>query len=124
MRGVGVKTGGGRPGNNKYFSHRHIFQINIYIYIYIYETIYASIHYCLSPFQSCITLDCKYMEIYWKYLSEYVEGGCAPLILLSPTGRYCVSLNTIHKVLILKLLDKTESFLNMEIICLLLVEKL
>ena len=76
IMGVRVKIGGSRPGNNKYFSYRHIFQT----YMHMYKTIYASIQYYLSPFQWCITLKFQYMETYWKYCSKYVEGGQSPLI--------------------------------------------
>ena len=39
------------------------------------NTIYASINYCLSPFQSCITLTFQYMGTNCKDISKYVEGG-------------------------------------------------
>ena len=46
-RGSTLKTGGGRPGKEKYFSHIHIFQTNIHMY----NNKDALINYCFIPFQ-------------------------------------------------------------------------
>ena len=54
MTGVDVKKGRGLTVKKKYFSHIHIFRTNIHMY----KNKRYLIKYWLSPFQSCITLNC------------------------------------------------------------------
>ena len=54
----------------------------------MYKIKHALIHYCLIPFQSCITLNCQYIVTYCKDHSNYFDGVRPTLICLAPTGRY------------------------------------
>ena len=52
----------------------------------MYNTKRALILYCLSPFQSCITLNWQYMRTYWKDNSKYVDGGRPPSFFAKNDG--------------------------------------